>query len=62
MISAQFSLNIKAFYHFYHANLGLTNILISENNSVITRIIDWKFTTYYSPFRIATKPVISLAF
>lgn len=62
MISAQSPPDIKALFHFYHADLGPTNILISEDGSVVTGIIDWESAAYYPQFWIATKPVVASAF
>lgn len=51
--------NIDALFHFYHADLGPMNIMISEKGSVVTGIIGWESGAYYPRFWIATKPAVS---
>lgn len=48
-----------ALFHFYHANLGPINIMISGDDGVINAIIDWGSAAYYPRFRITPKPVVS---
>ncbi|KAL8646449.1 MAG: hypothetical protein Q9226_006853 [Calogaya cf. arnoldii] len=45
-------------FHFYHADLGPTNIMVSEGG-VVEGIIDWESAGYYPQFWIATKPSVS---
>ena len=49
-------------FHFYHADLGPTNIMISEDGNSVTGIIDWESAAYYPRFWVATKPVFAGAF
>ncbi|KAH7304474.1 hypothetical protein B0I35DRAFT_445304 [Stachybotrys elegans] len=49
-------------FHFYHADLGPTNIMVSEDGNHVTGIIDWESAAYYPQFWIATKPVYAGAF
>lgn len=51
--------DIDALFHFYHADLGPTNIMISGDEGIITAIIDWESAAYYPRFWITTKPVVS---
>jgi hypothetical protein len=48
-------------FYFYHADLGPTNIVISETGS-IEGILDWESAGYYPWFWIATKPLVSAGF
>ena len=48
-------------FHFYHPDLGPSNIIISDDGTV-AGIIDWESAAYYPAFWIATKPTISPAF
>ena len=58
-ISTQPPPDIDNTFHFYHADLGPTNIMISSDGSVVTAIIDWESGAYYPRFWIATKPAAS---
>lgn len=49
-------------FHFYHADLGPTNIMVSEDGDRVTGIIDWESGAYYPRFWVATKPVTAWAF
>ncbi|KAJ0160869.1 hypothetical protein CTA2_7162 [Colletotrichum tanaceti] len=52
-------------FHFYHADLGPTNIMVSEvhgDRVTVTGIIDWESAAYYPRFWVATKPVTAGAF
>ncbi|KAJ2904551.1 hypothetical protein MKZ38_007750 [Zalerion maritima] len=49
-------------FHFYHADLRPTNIMISEDGNRVTGIIDWESAAYYPQFWVATKPVYAGAF
>lgn len=49
-------------FHFYHADLGPTNIMVSEDGDRVTGIIDWESAAYYPRFWVATKPVTAGAF
>ena len=48
-------------FHFYHADLGPTNTMASEDGRV-TGIIDWESAAFYPRFFLATKPSISGGF
>lgn len=48
-------------FHFYHSDLGPTNIMISEAGKV-SGIIDWEAASFYPRFWIALKPKISAGF
>ncbi len=48
-------------FYFYHADLGPTNVMVSENGRV-TGIIDWESAAFYPRFFLATKPSISGGF
>ena len=52
---------IDAEFHFYHADLGPTNIMVS-NDGRLSGIIDWESAAYYPRFWLATKPLITWAF
>ncbi|KAK4143388.1 kinase-like domain-containing protein [Dichotomopilus funicola] len=54
--------DIDPLFHFYHADLGPTNIMLSEDGGRVTGIIDWESAAYYPRFWIATKPATSGAF
>lgn len=45
-------------FHFYHPDLGPTNIMMSKDGTV-AGIIDWEAAGYYPEFWIATKPAVS---
>lgn len=45
-------------FHFYHADLGPTNIMVSEDG-MVEGVIDWESAGYYPRFWIATKPSVS---
>ncbi len=45
-------------FHFYHADLGPTNIMVSEDGRV-EGVIDWESAGFYPEFWIATKPSVS---
>ena len=47
--------DLEAEFHFYHPDLGPTNIIISDDGSV-AGIIDWEAAGFYPRFWIATKP------
>jgi hypothetical protein len=55
-------LKIGETFHFYHADLGPTNILISDNGEEISGIIDWESAGVYPRFWIGTKPLVSAGF
>jgi hypothetical protein len=48
-------------FHFYHADLGPSNIIVSKNGS-IAGIIDWESAAYYPKFWLGTKPLVSAGF
>ncbi|POR32989.1 Uncharacterized protein TPAR_06804, partial [Tolypocladium paradoxum] len=51
--------DIKPPFRFYHADLGPTNIMISEDGNLITRR---ESAAYYPQFLVATKPVYAGVF
>ncbi|KAH6651275.1 kinase-like domain-containing protein [Chaetomium tenue] len=53
--------DIEPEFHFYHADLGPTNIMVSGDGR-LSGIIDWESAAYYPRFWLATKPLISWAF
>ncbi|KPM39857.1 hypothetical protein AK830_g6710 [Neonectria ditissima] len=61
-ISTEPAPDIDQPFHFYHADLGPTNIMISEDGNLVTGIIDWESAAYYPKFWVATKPVYAGAF
>lgn len=52
---------VEPTFHFYHADLGPTNIMVSEDGSV-SGIIDWESAAFYPRFFLATKPTTSGGF
>ncbi|KAF1938381.1 hypothetical protein EJ02DRAFT_473950 [Clathrospora elynae] len=52
--------HIKSF-HFYHADLGPTNIIVTEDGSIVG-IIDWESAAFYPKFWLGTKPLVSTRF
>jgi hypothetical protein len=48
-------------FHFYHADLGPTNIMVRKDGSFVG-IIDWESAAFYPMFWLGTKPVISAGF
>lgn len=61
-ISTEPAPDIDRQFHFYHADLGPTNIMVSEDCDRVTGIIDWESAAYYPRFWVATKPVTAGAF
>ncbi|TVY12798.1 hypothetical protein LARI1_G009076 [Lachnellula arida] len=53
--------DIGSCFHYYHADLGPGNIIISERGNV-EGILDWESAGFYPRFWIATKPAISAGF
>lgn len=53
--------NVGHEFHFYHADLGPTNIMVSDDGR-LSGIIDWESAAYYPRFWLATKPLITWAF
>ena len=49
---------LGAEFHFYHPDLGPSNIIISDDGS-LAGIIDWEAAGYYPRFWIATKPAFA---
>ncbi|KAF1961488.1 hypothetical protein CC80DRAFT_532103 [Byssothecium circinans] len=48
-------------FHFYHADLGPTNIMVRKDGSVVG-IIDWESAAFYPRFWLGTKPLVSAGF
>jgi hypothetical protein len=48
-------------FHFYHADLGPTNILLSDDGT-IKAVLDWESAGYYPKFWIPLKPYWSGGF
>ncbi|KAK4042347.1 kinase-like domain-containing protein [Parachaetomium inaequale] len=57
-ISTEPSPDVEAEFHFYHADLGPTNIMVSDDGR-LSGIIDWESAAYYPRFWLATKPLIT---
>jgi hypothetical protein len=49
-------------FYFYHTDLGPTNILISDDGSTVTAILDWESAGFYPKFWIPLKPYRSGGF
>ncbi|KAK4034510.1 hypothetical protein C8A01DRAFT_49133 [Parachaetomium inaequale] len=43
-------------FTFYHADLGPTNVLVSDDGDRATGIIEWESGAYYPRFYVASKP------
>lgn len=56
-ISTEPTPDIDPLFHFYHADLGPTNIMVSEDGGHVTGIIDWESGAFFPRFWVATKPV-----
>lgn len=54
--------DIDPLFCLYHADLGPTNIMVSEDSNLISAIIDWESVAYYPRFWVATKPAFCGAF
>ncbi|KAL2859273.1 hypothetical protein BJX68DRAFT_261716 [Aspergillus pseudodeflectus] len=52
---------VTATFHFYHADLGPTNVLISDDGK-IKSILDWESAGYYPKYWVTLKPYMSLGF
>uniref|UniRef100_A0A093V7A4 Uncharacterized protein YcbJ n=1 Tax=Talaromyces marneffei PM1 TaxID=1077442 RepID=A0A093V7A4_TALMA len=48
-------------FYFYHADLGPTNILVSQDGEV-NGILDWESAAFYPDFWVSLKPYISAGF
>jgi hypothetical protein len=60
-LNPDMQLEVGETFHFYHADLGPTNILISDDGE-INGIIDWESAGFYPRFWIGTKPLVSAGF
>jgi hypothetical protein len=60
-ISKQSAPLVGETFHFYHADLGPTNILVS-NDGKVRGVLDWESAGFYPKFWIALKPYISAGF
>jgi hypothetical protein len=60
-VSTEPAPEIEPQFHFYHADLGPTNIMVSADGHV-TGIINWESAAYYPQFWVATKPVFAGSF
>ena len=49
-------------FHFYHPDLGPTNILVSDNGNGVAAIIDCEAAAYFPRFWVTTKPACNWAF
>ena len=54
--------SIDTLFYFYHADIGPTKIMLSDDGNLVTGIIDWESAACYPQFWIATKPVYAGAF
>jgi hypothetical protein len=52
---------VTAAFHFYHADLGPTNLLISDDGK-IKAILDWESAGFYPKYWVTLKPYMSLGF
>jgi hypothetical protein len=59
--STTYCLDIGPYLHFYHADLGPGNIMVSEGGNV-EGILDWESAGFYPRFWIASKPLLSAGF
>lgn len=59
--SAPHCLDIGPYLHFYHADLGPGNIMVSEEGKV-EGILDWESAGFYPRFWITSKPRLSAGF
>lgn len=41
---------------FYHSDLGPTNILVSDDGTIVAAIVDWETAAFYPDFWVATRP------
>lgn len=48
-------------FKFYHADLGPSNIIVTEDGT-IAGIIDWESAAFYPTFWLGTKPLVSAGF
>lgn len=48
-------------FSFYHADLGPSNIIVTEDGSIVG-IIDWESAAFYPTFWLGTKPLVSAGF
>ncbi|KAF2815600.1 uncharacterized protein BDZ99DRAFT_457582 [Mytilinidion resinicola] len=48
-------------FYFYHADLGPTNIIVTEDGSIVG-IVDWESAAFYPMFWLGTKPLVSAGF
>ena len=55
-ISSETPPELSEMFHFYHPDLGPTNILVSDDGNNIATIIDWEAAAYFPLFWVATKP------
>jgi hypothetical protein len=49
-------------FYFKHADLGPTNIIVSEEDASIVGVIDWESAAYYPKLWLGTKPGVSAGF
>jgi hypothetical protein len=47
-------------FPFYHCDLGLTNILVSDDGDSVAAIIDWEAAAYFPSFWVATRPATTV--
>ncbi|KAL4781678.1 hypothetical protein BJX76DRAFT_359709 [Aspergillus varians] len=60
-ISKLYKPPVTAASHFYHADLGPTNLLISDDGK-IKAILDWESAGFYPKYWVTLKPYMSLGF
>jgi hypothetical protein len=53
--------NFEDIFHLYHADLGPSNILVSQDGEV-RGILDWESAAFYPDFWVSLKPYISAGF
>jgi hypothetical protein len=59
--STKHCLDIGPYFHYYHADLGPGNIMVSEEGKV-EGILDWESAGFYPRYWIASKPMLSAGF
>jgi hypothetical protein len=53
--------NSKELFYFYHAGLGSSNIMMTEDEEVV-EIIDCESVAYYPMFWLGTEPLVSAGY
>lgn len=61
-ISTQPSAPVGDRFHFYHADLNPLNVLVSDDGTTVSAILDWESAGFYPKFWISLKPYRSGGF